>query len=333
MKFVSALLVTLVVLLSCRPIVGSRIINPADDAEFWNPTSHGHRFNLNQAADTFSYDYTSPRGPQNWGTAVDPACSGTSQSPIDISTSTFDPALQALNFNYRDFNGAIFFNNNGESLRVDFTDPIQSILSGGALQAGQTFRITNIHFHTGSDHTVNGGAFPLEMHIVHQNTNPALAQPNNTNELTVVSLLFRLGDANPWLQPFVDQINAGLVSGANLLNPGAARNLTGTLRLLDVLPNPAYYYTYPGSLTTPGCRQTVTWHVLRTTATASGAQIQALRSPFANFPNARPTQPLNNRLVRTNLPFSVGTVANPGVGANSPVVNINFANIYPAARV
>jgi carbonic anhydrase len=333
MKLVSVLLLTLVVLNVCRPILANQIINPADDAEFWSPIRHGHRVGLHAAGDAFSYDFAATNGPQNW-VAVDAQCGGNAQSPIDITSAIFDPTLQALNFNYRDLNNAIFFNNNGESLRVDFTDPT-SILTGGALQNGQSFRVTNIHFHTPSDHTINGGQFPLELHIVHQNTNPALALPNNTNELTVVSTLFRLGDANPWLQPFVDAINAGLNDPAatNLQVAGGRRNLTGTLRLLDILPNPAYYYTYPGSLTTPGCRQTVTWHVLRNIQTASGAQLQALRSPFSQFPNSRPVQPLNNRIVRTNLPFSVGTVGNPGVAANSPVVNINFANIYPAARV
>jgi carbonic anhydrase len=333
MKFASALLLTLVVLQVCRPILANQILNAADDAEFWNPAKHGRRFGLAQAAEGFSYDFTADNGPHNW-VAVDAQCGGNAQSPIDINAATFDPALQALNFNYRDFNGAVFFNNNGESLRVDFTDPVQSILTGGALQNGQSFRVANIHFHTPSDHTISGGQFPLELHIVHVNTNPALALPNNTNELTVVSTLFRLGDANPWLTPFVNAVNAGGATPAvNLQSPGGRRNLTGTLRLQDILPNPAYYYTYPGSLTTPGCRQTVTWHVLRNIQTASGAQIQALRSPFSAFPNSRPVQPLNNRIVRTNLPFSVGTVGNPGVAANSPVVNINFANIYPAARV
>ena len=50
------------------------------------------------------------------------------------------------------------------------------ILSGGPLEAGKTYQILQLHFHwgkddtKGSEHTLGGNSFPLEMHIVHTRT-------------------------------------------------------------------------------------------------------------------------------------------------------------------
>ena len=62
------------------------------------------------------------------------------------------------------------------------------------------------------------------------------------------------------------------------------------------------YYTYQGSLTTPGCNEIVTWIVLETPIKISKKQLKALRSltdghgdPLVN--NFRPTQYINGRSV------------------------------------
>ena len=75
------------------------------------------------------------------------------------------------------------------------------------------------------------------------------------------------------------------------------------------------YWTYEGSLTTPPLHETVTWVVFKKSMTVSKEQLRVMRSlkfnsrsgalssragmpdkPMVN--NYRPTQPMNNRIVR-----------------------------------
>ena len=75
------------------------------------------------------------------------------------------------------------------------------------------------------------------------------------------------------------------------------------------------YWTYEGSLTTPPLHETVTWIVFKKPMTVSKEQLSVMRSlksntrsaalsPRAGMPdkpmvnNYRPTQPMNNRIVR-----------------------------------
>ena len=55
------------------------------------------------------------------------------------------------------------------------------------------------------------------------------------------------------------------------------------------------FYSYPGSLTTPACAETVTWSVMATPVQISGAQLAALVSAV-NI-DSRPTQIVGNRSV------------------------------------
>ncbi|GFR68522.1 carbonic anhydrase [Elysia marginata] len=77
-----------------------------------------------------------------------------------------------------------------------------------------------------------------------------------------------------------------------------------------LLPNTNEYITYEGSLTQPGCFETVTWIVLNKPLKISRKQLSQLRVLYhnhANEPglplsiNARPLMPLNHRLLRTNI--------------------------------
>jgi carbonic anhydrase len=64
----------------------------------------------------------------------------------------------------------------------------------------------------------------------------------------------------------------------------------------DLLPSNHNYYTFDGSLTTPPCTEGVSWYVLETPVSFSKAQIEKFASIYPG--NARPIQPLNNRVVQ-----------------------------------
>merc|ERR1711974_228809 len=66
------------------------------------------------------------------------------------------------------------FVNNGHSMQFNPTDSPAQVFRGGPLNG--KYHFTQLHFHWGSDdtvgseHTVDGFRFPLEMHLVHTNT-------------------------------------------------------------------------------------------------------------------------------------------------------------------
>jgi carbonic anhydrase len=93
------------------------------------------------------------------------------------------------------------------------------------------------------------------------------------------------GEANAFLAQFWGQIPAeeGTVS------------LDGTVNAADLLPMDSPYYAYSGSLTTPPCTEGVNWFVLQQRGQASQEQIDAFTAIIGA--NARPTQPLNDRMI------------------------------------
>jgi carbonic anhydrase len=66
----------------------------------------------------------------------------------------------------------------------------------------------------------------------------------------------------------------------------------------DLLPAGRGYYTFAGSLTTPPCSEGVTWLVLKSPSTLSEGEIERFGSVYPM--NARPVQPLHERVVRAS---------------------------------
>ncbi len=60
-------------------------------------------------------------------------------------------------------------------------------------------------------------------------------------------------------------------------------------------PNDKSYYHYVGSLTTPPCTEGVNWNILRTPIEVSQEQIAKFTTIYSG--NARPVQPLNQRVI------------------------------------
>ncbi len=71
------------------------------------------------------------------------------------------------------------------------------------------------------------------------------------------------------------------------------------INVAGALTNTSRYYTYPGSLTTPPCTETVTWFVLQEYAQLSSQQLDAFRRILGN--NFRPLQKRNQRTVRSSV--------------------------------
>jgi len=142
---------------------------------------------------------------------------------------------------------------------------------------GTPYALEQIHFHTPSEHLLEGRRLPLEMHLVHR---------SRTGALLVVSVLFEAGAANPFLERLLDDAPAhpGRIDRREPVDVAAA------------VGSSAHFYAYDGSLTTPPYTEGVTWLVRTDRATASNEQI--VRLLVLEGGNAREVQPLGARPVR-----------------------------------
>ena len=226
---------------------------------------------LSALADEIHWGYKGDVGPANWG-ALSPdyalCADGSAQSPIDIRAA-IKLDLVDIGFQYGESANNIF--NNGHTIQVNI-DAGSAILYNGI-----RYELLQFHFHSPSEHTLDGEATPLEIHFVHQD-------PNSGN-LAVVGILLTEGeDDNDAYAAVFDHLPAQV--GA----PGA---MGEPLSLTALLPDERAFYTYQGSLTTPPCSEIVRWLLLDQPLELSAQQIAAFTAIYAG--NARPTQPIGQR--------------------------------------
>lgn len=204
---------------------------------------------------------------------------GTKQSPLNLATQMdlSDVPLvvsqNSLKFAYSDI--PVNVENNGHTLKVNTP-------AGGAsnLAIGQDhYSLLQYHFHSPSEHQLQGHSYPLEIHFVHG---------TQDGKMAVVGVFFKRGKHNPGLQAVLD--NAPLTVGTvtaltdKTLNPSA------------LLPKKQIeFFTYAGSLTTPPCTEGINWYVLKNPVEASHQQIDQFQSFYSD--NARSPQSANGRQV------------------------------------
>ncbi|WP_419768040.1 carbonic anhydrase [Arcobacter sp.] len=222
-----------------------------------------------------SWSYVGNNGPKFWGTinsSFQTCENGERQSPINIAkeATVATNSLGNLFFDYKDTDISIV--NNGHTIQVNSDN------QSSALFQGKKFKLLQFHFHSKSEHTVNGEYYPLELHLVHQ---------AEDGELGVVGVFFKLGDYNSSLQKVLKFMpkDAGAKNASDKfsINPN------------DFLPKDRGYYHYLGSLTTPPCTQIVEWYVMKNPITLSQKQLEQFQNLYNG--NFRPTYPLNKRIV------------------------------------
>jgi carbonic anhydrase len=211
-------------------------------------------------------------GPAHWGDLSPDFATcklGVSQSPIDLTDAAAETPHQ-LEFRYAP--SPLTVVNTGHTIQVD-------IAPGSTLVAdGEEFALQQFHFHRLSEHSVDGQAADVELHLVHA---------DYAGNLAVVGVFLVIGRQNLALEPVWAHIPEQ--ADAKQVVEGAEINAA------DLLPADHSYYSYTGSLTTPPCSEGVRWFVLQSPVEVSQEQ----ENRFAAFypGNARPTQPLNGRQV------------------------------------
>lgn len=265
----------------------------------------------------WNYNMSSSKGPMYWAN-IAKACNGSKQSPIDIVTANvmYDktlPALVPLNYHVVLPDLEYTIRNTGHTLNVEIKRNGNWTQSPVLLAYKNVpYRLFQFHFHWGSDdshgseHTIDNKSYAGEIHFVHYNLKyrtPTEALKNPDGVLVWGHFIKAAGtEENTKMDHVINQIQ-------NVMYDGDRANIDPIFRIDDLIPpnSESKYYTYSGSLTTPGCQEVVTWIVNSNTITVSEDQIAKFRSVFKYNKtsgstvkveyNFRPPQPLNSRTV------------------------------------
>ena len=221
------------------------------------------------------WGYEGGTGPEHWGEIEQEheehmMCrEGVYQSPIDINH-VLGASIADLDFHYSPT--PIDIINNSHTIHLSYNP-------GSFINwESEKFELIQFHFHTPSEHHVNGKHHDMEVHLVHKTSD---------HLYVVVGIFMNEGKHNPHIQKIWDRIptevNKEVSYEKDLFN------------VSSLLPSTKEYFHYSGSLTTPPCSETVSWFVLEHAIEVSREQILFFKKYIEH--NARPTQKMHHRFV------------------------------------
>ncbi len=228
------------------------------------------------------FGYACETCPANWGnlSAGFGNCStGEAQSPIAVATTQARvrhlPRLRTL---YGITPLEV------ERLSTNF----ESFGEGTLRIGGKIFDFDQFHFHSKSEHFLNGEQYPLEVHLVHEASDGEIAVlgrfikrgPVRNEELDL--LLDVLPELDAHDEAFVSSFDLNALVGRDRRS-----------------------YRYIGSTTTPPCASGVRWVLLASPWSISADQILTIKHTILDFndgfDNFRPLTSLNGRIVVTDV--------------------------------
>lgn len=223
------------------------------------------------AAGTPHWGYKGNEGPEHWSEIAQnfAACeTGHEQSPVDLAHAVKGtPADIDFHWN-KDASWTEV--NNGHSIQ-DNTD------DGGTISLdGKTYKLVQFHFHSPSEHTIDGKKSPMEAHFVHVADN---------GDIAVLGAMIEPGGKN---ELFDTLMSAAPAQSGQEVEIG--KNDPD-----DLLPEKAHFYRYQGSLTTPPCSETVVWTILKEPIKVSQDSIGKFQKIYSA--NARPVQDIERRYI------------------------------------
>lgn len=280
-------------------------------------------------AEAFTWRYESQTlagaiKPADWGTggwASAAKCdTGTSQSPInivsaDLVTETTDPGALVGTLWDTDMEGYLV--NNGRVLRFSHLGMARPTVTGGPAGT-KVYAFSHIDFHfgemdnEGSEHTMDGTQYPMEMQLVFYDGSFMSAQDaevsTDADALLTIGNFFTVDTSdNANLKPIVD-ILPDIVNAVTMGrkkreavkarqsaatfplliddNPGdnaapTTNNIKAlTLKLSDLIgaTEIGSYYYYDGSMTQPNCNENTKWVINKDMLKISSTQLTAFRT-------------------------------------------------------
>ncbi|XP_034717100.1 carbonic anhydrase 4-like isoform X2 [Etheostoma cragini] len=213
-----------------------------------------------------------------WLTFPGGHCNGSRQSPINIvsASAQVNSNLTAFTFhNYSSNSTMKNIRNTGETVQVELASGVR--ISGGDLS--EDYDSLQLHLHwgngtsvPGSEHTVDGKRYPMELHILNSkasyNRDTTLAFEDSTG-LAALGFLIEEMSGNATGQPASWHTLSSYLK--NISNKGDNVTVAPGISLDDLLTgvDRTKYYRYLGSLTIPCCNEAVVWTVFKDTIKVS----------------------------------------------------------------
>jgi len=145
------------------------------------------------------------------------------------------------------------------------------------------YKLNQFHFHSPSEHTLDGQHYDLEAHMVHSCFGEECLTLPDPHQNLVVAIFMNIGEANPYLSTFWPNL---ATLAANSSSPEYIDDLANPYNTL-VPPAPHDFYHYLGSTTTPSCVQGVEWFLMSTPATLSQEQLTSYRTAISAHTNTQ----------------------------------------------
>ncbi|XP_042354745.1 receptor-type tyrosine-protein phosphatase gamma [Plectropomus leopardus] len=297
----------------CHPaLTGSQAESQAPIQGLRRATAGGARLRRAATEETY-WAYSGIYGPdEGWASAY-PECRERNQSPINIvdqdtKVSTEYQELTLEGFDTESSNKTSM-KNTGKTVAIMLKDDY--FVRGAGLPG--RFKAEKVEFHwgpnngsEGSEHSINGRRYPVEMQIYMYNSDDfdsLSAALREKRIIAAMAVFFQVGGKD---NPAVDPIIHGLKGVVH----HEKETVLEPFILKDLLPSAlGSYYRYTGSLTTPPCSKVVEWIIFSRPIYVSYKQLEAFYSIFTTEQqdhvksveylrsNFRPIQSLDNRHV------------------------------------
>ncbi|KAK6738908.1 hypothetical protein RB195_020790 [Necator americanus] len=273
-------------------------------------------------------------GPDFWGLVNRDwrmCTAGQMQSPVNIDPGQllFDPHLGRISIDDVHVEGT--FENIGQLPIITINETLSktTINITGGPASPYKYRLHQISMHfgqpdgeRGSEHTVDRVRFPAEVQLLaynidlYTNYSQAVTQPRG---LLAIAVIIDIGDTTEVA------LRRLTVASQSITYKGMKTTLR-KLHPAGLIPRTNHYVTYEGSLTIPGCHETVTWIIMNNPIYITRDDLQIWNElqkteskqadPAYMTPAYRPLKALNGRLLRTNINVNYKHTSSPTCSTN-----------------
>lgn len=198
---------------------------------------------------------------------------------------------------------------------------------------GKPYNLERFHWHSPSEHTIDGARYPMEVQFMHRN-------PVDNSKLVIAVLIRVAPDETPaaqWMAKVQDSMHWWLHKppefGASqtTTNISVAWGKEGQFAPYDFIPSlKDGYYTYTGSYTSPECDTNVEWILAPTGQSVTLATLQRYRNGINEVPASDSQLALLSELIPTEIKWHADAWVTPPTAYEwKPDLKVNIRPVQP----